>query len=141
MLKYPGLIHKDPDGLWVEFPDFPEISGTQGDDMKDLIMNGEECLAGYLEYLLEEDMEVPEPSVIQGEGIIEIEINPEVAVPVLLKQERKKQGLTQMEVSEKLGMKSYRTIQNVERNKRSPTLKTLSRIAKALGKKLVVGFE
>ncbi|MFP4499078.1 MAG: helix-turn-helix domain-containing protein [Vulcanimicrobiota bacterium] len=55
--------------------------------------------------------------------------------PFLFREERKKLGLTQSQVAERIN-KSYRSVQNVERHKRSPTLKTLQQLARAMGKKL-----
>ncbi|MCD4785430.1 MAG: helix-turn-helix domain-containing protein [Candidatus Eremiobacteraeota bacterium] len=137
MIKYSGIVHNDPDGLWIEFPDFPELSGTQGDTMEELIMMAEDCLGGYIEYLLEQGRDIPEPSKIEDENIIYIQVPVETAIPLIYKKARKEMGLTQGEVASRMGV-TYRAVQNIERKKRSPSIKTLTKIAKALGKKLVV---
>ena len=54
MLRSPGIVTEDENKsgkvLWIEFPDFPEISGTQGDNMDELITLAKDCLGGYLNY-------------------------------------------------------------------------------------------
>jgi len=101
MLKYPGIVHKDPDGLWIEFPDL-EISGTQGENMEELIRMAEECIGLYLETLILEGREIPEPSNPEGDEIIYIDVPPEIAVPILVLKERKKLGMTQNEIASSL---------------------------------------
>ena len=139
MVKYPGIVHNDSDGLWIEFPDLP-ISGTQGEDMDDLIRMAVDCISGYFEILLQEGEDIPEPSRPEGENIIYIEPYPEIAIPLMIKELRKQQNITQSEVAERIGVK-YQTYQQVENLKKfNATIKTLNKIAKALGKRLRVDF-
>jgi antitoxin HicB len=141
MLKYPGIITEDENKegkvLWIEFPDLPEISGTQGSNFDELILMAEDCLGGYLELLIEQDKEIPKPSKMEGDNIEYISVPPEVAAPILIRRERKQLKLTQSDVAKKMNV-SYRTVQNVERNIRKPSLQTLNRIARAMGKHLVI---
>jgi len=139
-MKYPAILHKDPDGLWIEFPDL-DTCVTQGDNMEELIRNGEEALACYLETMLMDGDIIPEPSNLQGDNIIYINVSPETAVPIIFKKERERQGLNQREVAQRIGAKSHRSVQCVERKERSPSIKKLSRLARALGKKLVIELE
>lgn len=137
MLKYPAKIHNDPDGLWIEFIGLP-ISGTQGENMEELLEMAEECLSGYLEVLLEEAREIPDPIPAKGEDIIFIEPAPDVAIPILAKKLRNENGLTQDDMAKKLRV-SYQTYQKLERGHRSNfTLRTMEKVAKAFGKKLVI---
>jgi len=50
-----------------------------------------------------------------------------------LKQERKKQGLTQKQLAEKAGYKSYMSIARIENGPHIPSVNILANIAKALG--------
>jgi antitoxin HicB len=136
MLKYPGIVHNDPDGLWVEFPGL-EISGTQGEDMEDLIWMAEDCLGGYLQLLIEEGREIPEPLEIERENVVWINVPPDVSIPIMLKKHRQELNLTQGELAERIPA-PYQTIQKIERGKNIPSLKTLNRIARALGKHLIL---
>ena len=61
---YPAIIHKESDGLWLEFPDL-EGCFTQGDSLEELMENAEEALGGYLAVKMEYDEEVSNPSDIR----------------------------------------------------------------------------
>lgn len=61
---YPAIIHKESDGLWLEFPDL-EGCFTQGDSLEELMENAEEALGGYLAVKMEYDEEVSKPSDIR----------------------------------------------------------------------------
>lgn len=141
MISYPGKVIEDTNTYGkvfrIEFPDFPELSGTQGDTKGELIMMAEDCLGGYIEYLLGQGKDIPESSKINGENIIYIQVPAEAAIPLIFRKARKEKNLTQSEVASKMGV-TYRAVQNIERKKRSPSIKTLTKIAKALGKKLVI---
>jgi predicted RNase H-like HicB family nuclease/DNA-binding XRE family transcriptional regulator len=141
MLKYPGIITEDEnaDGkvFRIEFPDFPDVSGTQGSTIDELVVHAEDYVGGFLEYLIEQGSEIPEPSVIKGDNIIYINVPPEIEAPIIIRRERKALGLTQTEVAKKMNI-SYRTLQNVERNHRKPSIATLSRIVRAMGKHLII---
>jgi len=139
MLRYPGIVHEDADGLWIEFPDF-EISGTQGEDREELTRMAEDCIGGYLEYLVEERLDIPDPSDLQGDNIVYITVPAVIAAPIIIRKERRELGMSQGDVAEKMKT-SYRTVQKVERMKSSPTLRTLSKIAKALNRKLIIDFK
>ncbi len=58
---YFAFVHKNDDGLWCEFPDF-ESCYTQGDDLLDLIKNAADMLETYVESMVDNGEEVPEPS-------------------------------------------------------------------------------
>lgn len=143
MLKYPGIITKDENRFgqvyWIEFPDFPEISGTQGDTLEELAFMAEDCLGGYIELLIEQEKDIPEPSNIAGDNVMYVNVPAEVAAPILVKKIRKNQNMTQSDVSRKID-KTYRVIQNIERNMRCPSLRTLRKIARAMGKHLEINL-
>jgi len=135
-MEFPAILHRDEDVLWVEFPDL-ETCVTQGENMEELTKNSEEALACHLDAMIEAEMEIANPSRLQGDDIIYITVPPETAVPIIIRKERKNQGLSQGDVAGRMKT-SYRTIQQIERAKSSPSIKTLARIARALGKKLVI---
>ena len=60
---YPAVIHKEDDGLWLEFPD---LSGcfTQGDNLEELMEHAEEALGAFLAVKLESGEKLPTPSEI-----------------------------------------------------------------------------
>lgn len=61
---YAALIHKEEDGLWLEFPD---LSGcfTQGDNIEELMENAEEALGAYLAVKMEYGEDIPNASDIR----------------------------------------------------------------------------
>ncbi len=62
---YPAIIHKEDDGLWLEFPDLPGCY-TQGDSLEELMDNAEEALGAYLAVKMEYDEEVLAPTDIRN---------------------------------------------------------------------------
>ena len=139
MIKYPGKIHNDPDGLWIEFPDLKGCA-TQGDSMEELREMAEDALSLYLEDYIESEKHLPKVSNLQGNDILYVEPYPEIAIPLMIKQLRTQKNLTQTDIAEIIGVK-YQTYQQLENLKKfNATIKTLNKIAKALGKRLKIDF-
>jgi len=65
-VKYKGIIYKEDDGYWI---DFPEIEGchTQGDTLEELLANAREVLS----LCLQDIKEPPKPREI---SLVEIEV-------------------------------------------------------------------
>ncbi len=136
MLSYPARYEPAEEGGYtIEFPDLDIM--TEGDTMAELIEMAEDALSGVLAVRYDENLEIPEPSELEGENIIFITVPPEVAVPVLFRKWRKEQGLSQGEIAEKIKA-PYQTIQKLEKIGCNPTIKTLRKVAKALGKNLLI---
>ena len=57
-------VHKDPDGLWGEFPDF-ECAMTDGENLADLLKNAADCLESAVMGYQETGVALPEPSGIE----------------------------------------------------------------------------
>lgn len=57
---YPAVIHQE-DGYWAEFPDL-DGAYSQGDTVSEIAYNLEESLAGYLESLLDRELDIPKAS-------------------------------------------------------------------------------
>ena len=62
---YPALVHNDPEGLWLEFPDLPGCQ-TYGETMDDLLVNAEEALECYVVEELEHAGKLPVPRDIHA---------------------------------------------------------------------------
>jgi len=139
LLKYPALIHKDPDGLWLEFPGLENVF-TQGDTMDELIRNAEDVLSLYIGDLFDDGKEIPKPLKIDGENILYVALLPDTAIPVMLREARKNMNLTQSDVAERVG-KTYQAYQRLENaGKCNIRIKTLEKIARALGKKIEINL-
>ena len=57
-----------------------------------------------------------------------------------LKELRKKAGLSQQQLAELVGMESLNNISKLENGNANPSISTLQKLAKGLGKKLVISF-
>ena len=72
-LFYPALFHKEEDGFWVSFPDFPECF-TDGDNLEHAYEMAVDALGLAIVSRREEGQEIPEPTVPseinEGEGVL-----------------------------------------------------------------------
>lgn len=74
-LFYPAVFHKEEDGFWVSFPDFPECL-TEGDNMEQAYEMAFEALGLAITSRKEAGEEIPSPSPIDAvdpaEGILTV---------------------------------------------------------------------
>jgi antitoxin HicB len=139
MLKYPAIFTPEESGFSIEFPDFPGCF-SQGENLDEALAMAEEALNGHIRCLIEMNANIPESSEIQGENIHYISVEPEIAIPILLQNIRKKESLSQSEVARRINI-AYQSYQRLEKVKGfNASIKTLSKIAKVLGKRLDVNF-
>ena len=72
-LFYPAVFHKEDDGFWVSFPDFPECL-TEGNDIDHAYKMAFDALGLAITSRKEEGVEIPLPSSIESlnadDGII-----------------------------------------------------------------------
>lgn len=141
ILTYPAKIrHIAADKAYlVEFPDLPGCL-TEGDTLDAAKQNAKEALTGYLSSIFERNLKIPDPVALKGRNIYDIEPEPEVAVPILLRRLRETRKLTQGDIAKVLGI-SYQAYQRLEKpGKSNPTIKTLERLAKVYNKDLRLEF-
>ena len=123
----------------VEFPDLPGCL-TEGATIDEAKHNAKEALTGYLSSVFERTLKIPAPSALKGKNIYDIEPEPEVTVPILLRKLRETRKLTQGDIAKVLGI-SYQAYQRLEKpGKSNPTIKTLERLAKVFNKELRLEF-
>lgn len=123
----------------VEFPDLPGCL-TEGGTIEEAKHNAKEALTGYLSSVFERNLKIPDPSALKGKNMYDIEPEPEVAVPILLRKLRETRKLTQGDIAKVLGI-SYQAYQRLEKpGKSNPTIKTLERLAKVFNKELRLEF-
>ncbi|MCD4784446.1 MAG: type II toxin-antitoxin system HicB family antitoxin [Candidatus Eremiobacteraeota bacterium] len=140
MIKYPARVEKDEPGYYAQFIDIPGAF-TQGMTMEELMEMAEDALNETIAYMMSDNIEIPEPSDVQGEDIIYVKLLPEVALPLSIKKARKELKASQGKIAQRIKV-PYQSYQRWERaEKFNPTLKTLERIAKALNKKIVIEFQ
>lgn len=136
MFTYRAIIEKEDDQFSVIFPDF-DCCVTSGDTYTEALEMAQDVLNGYILTLNDLDQEIPKPS--QGEGIF-FEVDNKIAFALELKKTRKKEKLTQIEVARRLNI-SQPTYQKLEDpTKSNPSLGTITKIEKVIGKKLLHFF-
>lgn len=136
MVYYCNLM-PDPDsgGFVVTFPDVPGVV-TEGDTKDETLFNAWEALNGVLESMVSRGMSLPEGKADSNEGRIPINVEPHI---IIARELRKLRGsLPQSEIARRLGL-TYQAYQRLENPiKGNPTIKTLEKVAKVFGKRLVI---
>ena len=138
ILQYPAKItfSKRDKTYIVEFPDLPGCL-TYGDTIEEAQSNAKEALTGFLESIDGRKLDIPRPSALKGKDIFPIEPETSAGFAIKLKLVRAEIGLSQKEAAERLGIRfpAYQKYENPK--KANPTLKTIERIEKAFGRRLV----
>jgi len=140
---YYAVLCVDPQSgkIGVRFPDHPNII-TYGHDREHAVEMAEEALNATLETEFDRNLPLPKqskrPKAGNGEEIVFIPLAAEVRMAFLLRAWREETGLSQTQLAKRLGI-STQAYQRMERPGRSNlTVATLTRIAEALGKRLII---
>ena len=137
-IEYPAQILKKADGIFfVSFPDIEEAM-TQGETIEEALFNAFEVLTLTMEYRLDEEQEIPEPSNTTGKNIHLI--SPGVKVQAALLVRKAREGKSLADLARNLET-SWPSVKRLENPHNSPTLKMIDKAAAALGKRLVLSFE
>ena len=111
---------------------------TYGSDRADAMRQAQEALSGVLAALLDQGDPVPDvPETPDADDIIWIAPDLRIMVPMWVRQAREAAGLTQGELATRLGV-SYQAVQKWERPGANPTIGTLQRVARAVGRPLTL---
>lgn len=133
---YPALIYHDSDGRYrVAFPDLSEAI-TEGETLEEAAFNAAEVLTLTLEGRMEEDMEIPLPSIVKDAYLIA----PAARVQAALLMRKAIGDHTLSDVARALGT-SWPSAARLEDPHHSPSMRQLERAAIALGKRLVISLE
>ena len=127
-MKYHFKIHKEGSGFWAKCIELPGCI-TEGDSKEELFENMQDALNTYLEE--PEDTQylasLPKTSIKLSRSVVKIPVTPAIALAFSIRRQRIKNGLTQKEVAEKLGMKGSYSYQRLER-KCNPSLNLLFKL-------------
>jgi antitoxin HicB len=135
--EYPYTVEKDGDGLlFVQFIDLEEAF-TQGETMEEAAFNAEEVLGAILAYRIDNNQEIPNPSICPENGFA-VSPSPEVQSALLLKKARGDKPLSELANVMKT---SWPAAQRLENPHHWPNLKQLDKAARALGKRLILSLE
>ncbi len=112
---------------------------TFGVDVESAKSAAREALTGVLGAMLDRGDAIPWPpnGLDSGEDLVWIEPDPRVGWPVLLRLERERAGVTQVELARRLDV-TFQAVQKWERSGSNPTLATVDRVMRALGRRLVL---
>jgi antitoxin HicB len=142
---YWALLAKDKESgtVLASFPDHPHVN-TFGETRDEAVDMAEDALNETLTVEFERGMKVParsrRPGAPAGSEAVFVPLRPAVRMAFLLRRWRGREGFTQRDMARALGI-SYQSYQRMERTGRANlTVATLDRIARALGKRWVVGL-
>ncbi len=127
-MMYHFKVHEEEDGLWAECTELPGCR-TQAETRDELAAACEESLNLYLEELQDSKIVFPLPDDLldADPAFLGIEVEPELALAVLLRFHRHNSRLTQKQVAEMLGMKNIYSYQRLEKRS-NPTLSLIKKI-------------
>ena len=132
-MKYHFKIHKEGDGFWAECL---EINGcfTQADSKKELELNMKEVINLVLtdppgsKFVAA----LPNPKIKKARNVKIVTPDPQVAFAFMVRYYRIKHGMTQSQISKKMGFSDIYSYQRLESSKSNPTLKTILKIKEIL---------
>jgi antitoxin HicB len=137
-IQYPAKIKKEKDGtLFVSFLDIEEAL-TEGTSMEEALFNANEVLTLAMEYRLDQEQKVPNPSDITGKDINLISPGAKVQAALLVRKARSDRSLADLARALET---SWPSVKRLENPHNSPTLKMIDKTAAALGKRLILSFE
>lgn len=136
MIRYQARIMIDkPSGYKVDFPDLPGCL-THGKTKKEALKNAREALSLYIEDARDPTWDIPKAKHRKNKNLTWITPEVDVAIPLMIRQARRKQGLSQKQLAKLLGI-TFQQLQKLETpGKSNPTVKTLEAISHALNGEL-----
>jgi len=136
-VRYPARIEKqEPAGFFVQFIDL-EDAFTEGATIEEALFNASEVLSGILQWRLDNDVEIPEPSAaVKGARFIAPDARTQAAL--LVRHARGEKSLADLA---RVLETSWPAAQRLENPHHWPTLRQIEKAAAACGKKLVLLFE
>lgn len=125
-MVYHFWVHESTPGYWAECIELDGCA-TQGDTIDELRANAYEALNLYLDEPATSGTVFPLPGEHAGANVLDIPVEPEIALSVWLRNYRASHDYTQQDVARKLGMRNLYSYQRLERRS-NPSLQTLRRL-------------
>ncbi|MEO6094424.1 MAG: helix-turn-helix domain-containing protein [Fibrobacteria bacterium] len=134
MMRYHFKVHREKQGLWAHSLEKGLGVTTQGKTYENLLTNLKEALDLALDEPVDSKWLPPLPdAAIKGRNVIEVAVDPKIAMATLVRMMRLQSGLTQREVAERMGIKTLSTYQKLESSKTAnPEWTTLVRLKQVL---------
>ena len=119
-MTYHFNVHSEENGFWADCVELLGCS-TQADTLENLQIECKQALDLYLEEPKDSKMIFPLPNetLDNDHSLMNIDVEPEIALAILLRHFRINSNITQKEMARKLGMKNLYSYQRLE--KRSNT--------------------
>ena len=138
-IEYPVRIGKDEEsGAFLVEGLEPLVNVlTYGNSLEEALAHAQDALTGVLGSMLDNGVDIPDPvrSSRKEKNVYWIEPDPKVAIPILVKKTRLAAGMTLEELAGKAGV-SYQQIQKWEKSGTNPTVSSLKKVFRAMGKRL-----
>jgi len=135
-IRYPAILTPEQGGYVVQFADLDEAF-TEGDTLEEALFNAAEVLTLTLEGRIAEGMDVPAPSAgVAGAHYIAPDAKTQSVL--LLRQARGERTLADLARALET---SWPQARRLEDPTHWPSLKTIDRAARVLGKRLVLSIE
>lgn len=133
--SYPARFEEGDGVTTVLFRDLPGAI-TEGDTFEEAFKNAQEALEGYLESMLDREVEFALPSV-KEDGEVDIPIPVYIAFSILMRAEREAKGWSQTEFARKIGV-SQQQAALFEKPTRERKLSSIVNILDKLGYELEI---
>ena len=135
-MQYYCKLQKVKGMILVSFPDLPNVQ-TYGDTKEEALMNAAEALNGCLASDVARGL-LPPDTTYKAKTAYPIEVDPHILIAIQIRQLRG--NLSQAEIAKRLGVtyQSYQLLENPVKG--NPTIKSLERVARVMGKTLKVQF-
>lgn len=136
-INYPARITpQEGGGFLVEFVDLPDTF-TEGQTMEEALFNAAEVLSAMVGWHLDRGSDIPAPSAnVEGAHYV----SPDAKTQAVLLLRHARGGRTLADLARALET-SWPQAKRLEDPRHWPSLKTLDRAARVLGKRLVLSME
>ncbi len=138
-IHYPARITKEDDHYLVQFIDLDEAH-TYGVTKEEALYNAAEVLSLTLQGRLEDEIDIPAPSVSKGKQIHNVAPAVDVQAALLISGTMKEEGKSISDLARSLNT-SWASAQRLTKPGTNITLARLQQAAGSLGKRLVLKFE
>jgi antitoxin HicB len=132
-ITYPARAVEQDGGYFVEFIDLPDTF-TEGKTLDEALFNAAEVLSGMLAWRLDEEKDIPLPTR-KLKGVYYIAPDLKTQAALLLRHARANRSLAELARAMET---SWPQAKRLEDPHHWPSLKTLDKAARVLGKRLVL---
>ena len=130
-MMFHAKVKKIRRGYQIQFVELPNIV-TYCDRKDDVLETAHDALIGCIEADIDQFLDIPIPRLIKVRNTIAVSIPLNLTCAILFRRLRKEQGLTTMEVAQKLGI-SRQAYERLESSRSNPSTDTIEKVLRILG--------